>query len=79
MTASDDIVETERLVMRKLTPDDLPWLIEMRSDPDVHRYLGGWSKQNPEAVTKRFQFYLDCYKHLGMGQRVMELRSTGER
>ena len=71
------MIETERLKMRQLTPDDLPWLIEMRSDPDVYRYLGGWKMQNAEAVTKRFQFYLDCYK-MGLGQCVMALRSTGE-
>ena len=26
------MIETERLKMRKLTQDDLPWLIEMRSE-----------------------------------------------
>ncbi|HMJ07555.1 MAG TPA: GNAT family N-acetyltransferase, partial [Pyrinomonadaceae bacterium] len=72
------MLDTERLLIRKLTPDDLPWLIEMRSDPDVYRYLGGWEKQNPEAVTKRFAFYLDCYEKFGFGQCKMALKSTGE-
>lgn len=72
------MIETERLKMRQLTPDDLPWLIEMRSDPDVYKYLGGWEMQNAEAVKKRFQFYLDCYEKLGLGQCVMALKSTGE-
>ena len=73
------MIETERLKMRKLTQDDLPWLIEMRSDPDVYRYLGGWEKQNPEAVTSRFKTYLDWYDQYGFAQCLMELRSTGER
>jgi ribosomal-protein-alanine N-acetyltransferase len=72
------MIETERLKMRKLTPDDLPWLIEMRSDPDVYRYLGGWEKQNPEAVTKRFQVYQEYYRTHGFAQCLMELKSTGE-
>ena len=53
------MIETERLKMRKLTPDDLPWLIENRSDPEVNKYLGGMRLQNPVAITTRFEFYLD--------------------
>ncbi|MEP7213424.1 MAG: GNAT family N-acetyltransferase [Acidobacteriota bacterium] len=73
------MIETERLKMRKLTADDLPWLIEMRSDPDVYKYLGGWEKQNPEAVTKRFEVYQEYYRTVGFAQCLMELKSTGER
>jgi len=72
------MIETERLKMRKLTPDDLAWLIDMRSDPDVYRYLGGWEKQNPDAVTKRFQVYQEYYRTHGFAQCLMELKSTGE-
>lgn len=70
--------ETKRLKIRKFTPDDLPWLIEMRGDPDVYKYLGGWERQNPEAVAKRFQFYLSCYKKFGFGVCAMEHKETGE-
>ena len=35
------ILETDRLLIRELTRDDLPWLIENRSDPEVNKYLGG--------------------------------------
>lgn len=70
--------ETERLIIRKLTPEDLPWLIEMRIDPAVNRYLGGTRMQNPEAITKRMQFYLDCYEKFGFGQCAMIWKETGE-
>src|SRR5213592_497833 len=30
------MLETERLIIRKLTRDDLPWLVEMRTRPEVH-------------------------------------------
>lgn len=73
------MIETERLRMRKLTPEDLPWLIDMRSDPDVYKYLGGWKMQNPEAVTKRFETYLNWYKDPGFAQCLMELKTTGEK
>jgi len=73
------MLETERLIIRKLTMDDLPWLIETRSDPDMYRYLGGLEKQNPDAVTKRMGFYLECYEKFGFGQSAMVWKETGDR
>src|SRR5687767_14921848 len=72
------MIETERLKIRKFTHDDLPWLIEMRIQPDVNKYLGGPRLQNPEAIEKRMQFYMDCYEKFGFGQSVMELKETSE-
>jgi ribosomal-protein-alanine N-acetyltransferase len=72
------MIETERLTMRRLTRDDLPWLIEMRSRPEVYKYLGGTRMQNPDAISKRMDFYFDCYKK-GLGQCVMIWKETGER
>lgn len=59
-------------------PADLPWLIEMRSPEPVNRYLGGTRMQNPEAITARFAFYLECHEKFGFGMSVMRLKSTGE-
>lgn len=72
------MIETERLKMRPLTHDDLPWLIEMRTRPEVYKYLGGTKMQNAEAITKRIEFYFDCYEK-GLGQCVMIWKETGER
>ena len=72
------MLETKRLLMHKITRDDLPWLIEMRGDPDVYKYLGGWERQNPEALAMRMQDYLDCHEKLGFGICKMQLKETGE-
>lgn len=72
------MLETERLIIRKLTKGDLPWLIEMRTRPEVHKYLGGLKLQNPDALTKRMNFYLECYEKFGFGQCAMEWKETGE-
>ena len=72
------MIETERLFFRKFTPDDLPWLIEMRSPEPVNRYLGGTKKQNPEALAVRLQFYIDCHETFGFGNCAMGLKETGE-
>jgi len=72
------MIETERLIITKLTPEDLSWLVEMRSPDAVNRYLGGPTMQNLDALTKRLQFYIDSYEKLGFGFCKMELKSTGE-
>lgn len=72
------MIDTNRLFYRKFTPDDLSWLIEMRSAEPVNRYLGGTKMQNPEALTKRLQFYIDCHDKFGFGNCVMGLKETGE-
>lgn len=70
--------ETERLAFRAFTPDDLPLLIEQRADPDVNRYLGGPERQNTEAISKRFRFYISCYESHGFGICPMVWKETGE-
>lgn len=70
--------ETQRLLIRPYTLDDLPELIELRSDPEVHRYLGGWERQNPAEVTKRLDFYIACYEKFGFGMSAMIWKESGE-
>ena len=72
------MIETERLIFRKFELDDLPQLIEQRSDPDVYRYLGGTRLQNPEALAKRIRFYMSCYDSHGFGMCPMFWKETGE-
>jgi RimJ/RimL family protein N-acetyltransferase len=72
------MVESERLIFREFTLDDLPELIEQRSDPDVAKFLGGTKLQNPEALAKRIRFYMSCYKTHGFGMSAMLWRPTGE-
>jgi [ribosomal protein S5]-alanine N-acetyltransferase len=72
------MLETERLILRKFAPDDLPRLVEMRADPEVNRYLGGSRLQNPEAVAQRMRFYIDCYEKFGFGMSAMIWKETGE-
>jgi len=72
------MLETERLLMNKIRPDDLAWLIEMRTPDAVNRYLGGPEMQNAEALTKRLPYYLECHEKYGFGFCTMTLKATGE-
>src|SRR5215203_315598 len=72
------MLETERLLIRKFTFDDLPRLIELRSDDEVIKYLGGRRLQNAEAIEKRLGFYIDCYEKYDFGMCAMIWKATGE-
>ena len=76
--SDNTMFETERLKIRRYTLDDLGELIEMRTDPDVYRYLGGPERQNPVEITKRLNFYIECYENLGFGMSAMIWKQTGE-
>jgi ribosomal-protein-alanine N-acetyltransferase len=71
--------ETERLVVNKITAEDLPWLIEMRTPEAVNRYLGGPEMQNADALAKRLPFYLECHEKYGFGFCTMTLKGTDEK
>ena len=47
---TDAFLETERLVLRRFTPDDADLLIELDSDPDVMRFLNGGRPTPPERI-----------------------------
>jgi ribosomal-protein-alanine N-acetyltransferase len=72
------MIETERLKMRKLTRNDLSWLIEMRTRPEVSKYLGGTKLQNPKSISERLDFYIACYEKFGFGTCAMLWKETGE-
>ena len=72
------MLETERLILRKFSPDDLGKLVELRSEDEVSKYLGGKRMQNPEAIAKRFQVYLDSYEKIGFGVCGIIWKETGE-
>lgn len=77
-TSSNWVLETERLGFRPFVPEDLPLLIEQRSDPDMNRYLGGPELQNPEFLSKRIRFYISTYEKFGFGSCLMHWKESGE-
>ena len=72
------MLETQRLLIRQFTPDDLDKLIELRSDEEVIKYLGGKNNHIPEAIAKRLKFYIACYEKFGYGMSSMIWKETGE-
>jgi ribosomal-protein-alanine N-acetyltransferase len=71
------LIGTERLLIRPLTRDDLPALVELRADEEVSRYLGGAAMQSPEAIDKRLDFYISCHARHGFGMSALLRKTDG--
>jgi ribosomal-protein-alanine N-acetyltransferase len=72
------MLETQRLLLRKFTPDDLETLIELRSDDEVAWGIGGERAQSHEFNEQRLRFAIDCYEKFGFGMCAMIWKETGE-
>ncbi|MBA3246802.1 MAG: GNAT family N-acetyltransferase [Pyrinomonadaceae bacterium] len=71
-------IETERLLLRPFTLDDLPAHLRMRVKEEVSRYLGGAALQTPQFVAERLQQYLECYRRHNFGVAAATEKSGGE-
>ncbi len=72
------ILETDRLLHRRITADDLDTIIEFRSDDEVNKFLGGARAKTREFNEARMKFYLDCWEKYGFGFAMMIWKETGE-
>ena len=70
-------LSTERLDLRRFTPDDIDLLVRMYGDPDVTRYLGGVKTraQSEEIMRSRILGYYN--EHPGFGVWATIERATG--
>ncbi len=69
--------ETERLKFRKVTWDDLDLFLELRTDPEVSRYLGG--VQPREKVEARLRWQLECHENFGIGMCIMMYKPENDK
>jgi RimJ/RimL family protein N-acetyltransferase len=68
------MIETERLILRRFTPDDVEELLALRTDPEVRRYLGDQSR---ERVEQRLLYYISHYEPHGFGVWGVVSKATG--
>ena len=71
------MIETERLRLRPFVAADYDWLLEMRADEAVSRYLGGMDDLANRVAT-RLAYYLDHQARHGYAMSVIALKATGE-
>ncbi len=77
LLASDDSIETDRLRLRRITPNDLSFYTRIHADVDVARYLGHGRPRSLEESTTWLDKILDGYRELEMGQVAITRKSDG--
>jgi RimJ/RimL family protein N-acetyltransferase len=60
-------IETERLILRRFTFDDLDALFQVNSDPDVMKYIGDGKPQSKQQTRTRLETILSHWDKHGFG------------
>ena len=72
-------LETERLVLRLFTPDDVQAMYDLNSDPEVTRYAEAAPVRDLQEAREKLQSGpLADYAKYGYGRFAVEDRDTGE-
>lgn len=70
------VFETERLMLRRMTDDDLDAIHALRSDPDVMRHIR--EPQSRVEAANWISLVSSCWESQGIGFCSVILRTTGE-
>ncbi len=70
-------VPTKRLLLRRVTPDDVDAMIAIHADPDVVRFRPE-GVSSPGESRQVFSSWLDHWAEFGFGYWAIELADTGE-
>lgn len=73
------VLETDRLILRRLVPADAPFVVELLNDPDWLRYIGDRGVRSVEQAAD----YIESgparmYARYGFGLYLAQLRASGE-
>jgi len=72
-------METDRLVLRRFTQDDLELIVELDSDPEVKRYIDGGAAVDREELTETLAWWLGYYERYdGYGFWAAIEKASGE-
>jgi ribosomal-protein-alanine N-acetyltransferase len=72
------VIETERLRLRKLRPDDLDSLAVLLADPDVMRYVEDGKPKGRDIADRALHSIIAHWDRHGFGRWAVEDKSTGE-
>jgi RimJ/RimL family protein N-acetyltransferase len=72
------VLETERLILRRLTTDDAEFIIELLNQPSFLRYIGDKEVRNSADAVRYVQTGpMASYERFGFGLYLVELKETG--
>ena len=71
------VLETERLILRRLTPDDAPFILTLLNEPSFLRYIGDKNVRNlDDARNYILTGPVASYEKHGFGLYLVELRES---
>lgn len=77
-TPTLQILETERLTVRQLTPEDATFILQLLNEPAWLRFIGNKSVRNLEDARRYIlQGPVEMYARLGFGLYLVELKEEG--
>jgi RimJ/RimL family protein N-acetyltransferase len=72
------VLETERLVLRRLTPDDAPFILELLNEPSFLRFIGDRGVRDRDGAREyNRKGPEDSYRRHGFGLFLAELKQDG--
>ncbi len=72
------VIETERLILRRLTPDDAPFILELLNDPDFLRFIGDKGVRTLEDARGYISNGpMASYEQHGFGMYLTQLKESG--
>jgi [ribosomal protein S5]-alanine N-acetyltransferase len=70
-------LETERLILRQITPEDLDYYVAIHGDEDVARYIGTGQSRTRAQTEKWFHDIQESYRNANLGQLAVTRKSDG--
>jgi RimJ/RimL family protein N-acetyltransferase len=77
LLAADDRIATERLILRRITPDDAPFYARIHADPDVARFLAHGLPRTIDETRAWLETTFESYRELSLGQIAITRASDG--
>ncbi|MEQ1499282.1 MAG: GNAT family N-acetyltransferase [Novosphingobium sp.] len=77
LASGTDAIETKRLVLRRITPDDLDFYTCIQADPDVARYIATGKPRSPQESRDWLMAVLASYADAALGQLAVLRKSDG--
>lgn len=77
LAPSDTSIETERLILRRITAADLSFFTRIHADLDVARYIGYGRPRTPDETRVWLDRMLETYELFQLGQLAVIHKSDG--
>ena len=78
LASGADRIESERLVLRRITRDDYDFFARIHAMPEVRRYIGNGRPHSAEESRAWIERMLATYESLNLGQLAVVRKSDGQ-